>query len=272
MGSWFTRYFQRLGHHVSINDIDRRSAKQVSAETSAEIREIDSVEKREFDVIFLSVPIKATIPVIRAIGRRKLGPKILAEITSLKLHTAGALRRVSQDGCEVVSLHPLFGPGAKLTSRLRFAFLPVRNGAKEREAAKSLFPGSRIVTVDAATHDRTVAYTLWLTYFINVTYAAVLAKLDVQRLRLLSSPRFEFQAMLVGGCLLDDASLYETLFQENAYATEALTAFRDAEKTLSNAYLRRRGSTSLVASLRKALAPSLGGKKAYARMYELVRA
>lgn len=137
---------------------------------------------------------------------------------------------------------------------------------------KALFPGSRVVTMDAATHDRAVAFTLWLTYFINIAYAAVLSRLHSQFLRPLSSPRFELQAMLVGSCLTDDPALYDSLFQGNVYSTEALAAFRDAVQTVSDACGRPRESAGLVALFRKALAGNLVGKKAYEQVYDLATA
>jgi prephenate dehydrogenase len=211
MGSWFAGYFVKRGFTVSAFDVRPIAADVKSAASLHEC-------VRDADLVLVSVPVQKTAELVaKCAGEMKRGSR-LAEISSVKSRTFPALKGVRKD-LSVLCLHPMFGPGADAGKSLKMLIVPVRDKQGEHEAARQLFPGMSInVVADAKTHDRSIAAVLGLTYFVNVAFAGLMAREDLQALKKVGGTTFGVQSTLAESVMTDEPELAAALLRDNPYA------------------------------------------------------
>ena len=129
------------------------------------------------DYVLLSTPTKKTPEIIRLIAKEMKRESYLIDITSQKSKTATALGKIPAK-VSPICIHPMFGPGAKNLKNHNIVLVPIKDGKKELNVAKTLFPDGNFVTIDSFEHDKKIAMILGLTHLINIAFANILAKDD----------------------------------------------------------------------------------------------
>ncbi len=219
MGSWFAGYFTRRGFAVSTFDV--RPVAVAGAKSASSLHECVS----DADLVLVSVPVQKTAEVVTRCAKEMKKGARLAEISSVKSKTLAALMGVRKD-VSVLCLHPMFGPGADAGKSLKMLIVPVRDRQGESEAARQLFPEMSInVIADAKTHDRSIAAVLGLTYFVNVAFAGVMAKEDLQALKKVGGTTFGVQSTLAESVMTDEPELATALLRDNPYARAYLAMY-----------------------------------------------
>jgi prephenate dehydrogenase len=104
IGKWFAHFFQKEGFEVQVTG--RKTGLALPVLT------------RQCPIIIVSVPIKATVEVIEQVGPLMPEKSLLMDFTSLKEEPVKAMLRSSC--CEVIGLHPLFGPEIKSPGRTQY--------------------------------------------------------------------------------------------------------------------------------------------------------
>ena len=230
MGKWLVQYFTNQGYTLTVFDVKREELKELSKNYKVKIAKdnLEAVENAELTIV--SVPINKTVEVLQEICPKLKKGSIVVEIASVKEKIVDALKDLSRLGVQPLSLHPLFGPVQKLKKK-KIALIPVFNVEKELETAKRIFPDAEFVIVDAQQHDRVMAATLSLPYFVNMVLASTLKGEDFKILEKLSGTTSTLQLTLVGGVMAQDLGLHVSLHIANKYALEYLNKFvSDAEK------------------------------------------
>lgn len=229
MGKWFVKYFIDKGHTLTVSDINKDELKTLSKNCNVKLAKDNIEAVRDAELTIVSVPINKTMEVLREIIPKLKRKSIVAEIASIKAHIIDVLKESSNYDVQPLSLHPLFGPMRKI--KKKFALIPVLNAKKELAAAKTFFPDTEIFLVDAEKHDRAMAITLSLTYFVNMTFALTLQDEDFKALEKLSGPTFTLQQILMGAVMIQDSELHASLHMANKHAPEYLRKFiSNAEK------------------------------------------
>ncbi len=211
MGSWFTRYFSTHGYEIYAYDIidgDTTKEGNVKFIDSSSLNQVVNVS----DVVLLSVPIDSMLDSLR-VARYMHANAILVEIASLK---HGIVKRLKQYalkyGIKGLSIHPLFGPGAEIYARNRYALIPVLDKDEELSIAGSLLGNSSIMVIDSAEmHDRAMAYILGMVYAMNVTWSMLISSKERVTCRELGGTTYRLQSILAEGILNDDPSLFSSL-------------------------------------------------------------
>ena len=227
MGGWFISYFSELGHTLIAsdpNDTDLRSA------TNIDTTNDNQSAVKDADLVVISVPMGLTAEVIRDVAPHMKKDAILCEIASVKTRAVKALKEVSVYPLTLLSLHPLFGPGAQSLNK-RIALIPILDLKKEKQLVDTLFPDSEIIVVDAEQHDRVMAVTLSLPYFVNMIVASVLKDEDMTILNQLSGTTFALQLVLAGSIMSHSSEFHVALHKENNHVSDVL------KKLISNAEL-----------------------------------
>ncbi|MEM3731196.1 MAG: prephenate dehydrogenase/arogenate dehydrogenase family protein [Candidatus Bathyarchaeia archaeon] len=227
MGKWFVRYFVGKGYAVSVSDIKRDELETLSKNYGVKIARDNLEAVRDAELVVVSVPLNKTAEILlETIPNMKKG-SIILEIASLKSGIVNVLKESSKFSVKAISLHPLFGPLWKM--RERFALIPVLNAKKELATARKLFPNAQIIVVDAEKHDRLMAITLSLTYFVNTALALTIKDEDFKALKKLSGTTFKLQQILLGSIAMQKSDFHVYLHMTNKYALQYL------EKFVSNA-------------------------------------
>jgi len=87
-----------------------------------------------------------------------------------------ALVGLAQKDSTALSIHPLFGFGARTLKGKRIALIPIKGSKKELNLVQRFFPEAIISVISAEEHDRVMALTLSLPHFLNMVFASTLSK------------------------------------------------------------------------------------------------
>jgi len=177
IGRWFADFFAGLGHPVLISGRNSGPSADEMAKAAP--------------VVIVSVPIRATEGVIRAIGPRMPRESLLMDFTSLKSAPLRVMLESSR--CEVIGLHPLFGPSAPSLEGQNIAVCPGR-GERWRPWVWDTFTraGARLVETDPARHDEIMSVVQVLNHLNSLVLACAVRDSGIPRrdLEALSTPLF----------------------------------------------------------------------------------
>ncbi len=223
MGAWFRRFLASQGYSVQIAD-----PVQVESDDSwvSDWRDLDV----DHDLIVVATPIQAAADVLTELAERRPGGLII-DIGSLKTPLRDGLKQLSDAGCRVGSIHPMFGPDTRLLSGRHVIFVDV-DAADATTDARALFESTMVEQIEMSLeeHDRLIAYILGLSHALNLAFFTALADSGelVPRLKQLSSTTFDAQlavASLVAG---DNPRLYFEIQALNEYGYTSLEALESA--------------------------------------------
>lgn len=241
MGRWLAKFSKRLGE-VVISDVNLRKARRWAQELKVKADSWDRAVANA-EIIFIAVPISATPEVLKKVAGLVRQGALLVDVASVKLEVVKAMEEIGQD-VELVSIHPLFGPGASSLKNKDIVAIPVRPGKRYRKLKGFLVRnGARIVETDAELHDRTMAVVQCLSHFILLAYARTLQSLDRGRLTgKVRTPMFSALMTLAKAASAGRPELYLDIQQQNKYAglvrCSALEAFHSLDASLAKGDLK----------------------------------
>ena len=187
----------------------------------------------EADLVMVSVPIRATVAVIREVAPLLSEEQVFCDLTSLKAEPVGAMLA---SRAEVIGLHPMFGPGAVSLRGQTIVATPARCRPATLEGLLSIFrdQGAAITLSTPEDHDRMMAVIQGLTHFGTLAKAETIRRIgaDVGETLAFTSPVYRIEMGFVGRLLAQDAGLYGDILQMNPAVPEVLAAFEDAVRTL----------------------------------------
>ena len=225
MGRWFTRYFIQQEHDVTISDIDEMNARRFAKSLGIRLSRNNSEAAGSADLIAVCTPINTVPSVIKEILGDLNPSAAVMEISSVKSPVIPIMKKIALTGRRVLSIHPLFGPGAEDPFGERMALVPICDATSEIDFAKQLFPSVEIIQVDPEGHDHAMALTLSLTHFINIVLASVLAKENVRELKNLGGTTFTMQLLLSESIMTENPKLCASIQMSNPYTVQYLEKF-----------------------------------------------
>ncbi|MGB9714199.1 MAG: prephenate dehydrogenase/arogenate dehydrogenase family protein [Candidatus Bathyarchaeales archaeon] len=272
MGKWFTQYFVEKGHVLTVSGVHQEKLKALAKDYGVKIAKNNLEAVKDADLTLVSVPIGKTAEVLSEITPKLKRGSIVSEIASVKAGIIDVLKESSKFGVQPLSLHPLFGPMQKV--KKKFALVPVLDAESELAVAKRFFPDAEIVVVDAEKHDRAMAITLSLQYFVNMAFASTVKDEDFKTLEKLSGTTFTLQQVLIGAIMMQDSELHASLHMANKHSPEYLRKFvSNAEKIIK---LIESGDTKAFQNfyngISKGLSKTLDLAKMYQKMYAILEA
>lgn len=215
MGQYFARWFAEAGYEVRILDADDWG--DVEALTS------------DINLALVSVPIHATVDVIRRLGPRLPAGCVLADLTSLKKAPLDAML-ASHPG-PVLGLHPLFGPSTSSMDQQVVVATPGRDPDACRWLVDQFSAwGSIVLTIEAAEHDELMDLVQGVRHFATFAFGQFLAQRRVNLGRTLefSSPIYRLELGMVGRLFAQDASLYADIIRASPERRALLREFTDS--------------------------------------------
>ena len=229
MGKWLAGYFVKKGFEVTGFDTENPIPTNIKKAESL----ISAILNMEY--VLLSTPTKKTPEIIRLIAKEMRRESFLIDITSQKSKTATALGKIPAKVCPVC-IHPMFGPGAKGVKNQNIISIPIKDGKKEVDVAKNLFPDANFVTIDSNEHDKKIAIILGLTHLINIAFANILAKDDkILLTEKMAGTTFKAQKIIAESILTESPELIETIISNPEIRRVAEEFWKDIGRLLSSA-------------------------------------
>ncbi len=217
MGGWLVRFLLSQGFQVEIAD-PAGSPRDVPVMADWRASALDH------DLVIVAAPLRATATILDGLAdRRPTG--IVFDVGSLKAPLRTGLEKLVGAGVRTTSIHPLFGPDTRLLAGRHVVVIDL--GVPEaNDVAGSLFAPTmaEVVTMDLASHDRTMAQVLGLSHAVNIAFLAVLAESGSTREELarLSSTTFARQLAVARPVAGENPRLYFEIQHLNDFGGEVL--------------------------------------------------
>lgn len=221
MGEWMSRYLDMVGYHVEVAD-------PVEKETPFE--RADEWEKKvnQYDLIVVAVPLRPSNEILHRLAELK-PPGLIFDIGSLKNPMRSGLDALTDAGCKVCSVHPMFGPNEIGLSGRHILFVDTGN-AEALSEARALFAHTAAECVDLSLdeHDEVMAWVLGLSHLVNIAFASALAGSGeaVPLLRQISSSTFNAQLKVASQVVSENPHLYYEIQQGNRMTGDVTEQFR----------------------------------------------
>ena len=222
MGRWFVDFFVSQGFATTIAD------RSVADSTGCFANWTDAGV--DYDVIVVATPLAVSGRILAQLAVLK--PRgLIFDIGSLKSPLLDGLHELQAAGCNVTSLHPMFGPDTRLLSGRHLIFCDVGDAAATA-AAKELFSATMVEQLDMGLedHDRLIAYVLGLSHALNIAFFTALAESGeaAPKLAQLSSTTFDSQLLVSGAVAQDNPHLYFEIQNLNKFGLGPLDALCEA--------------------------------------------
>jgi chorismate mutase/prephenate dehydrogenase len=222
MGGWFVDFFASQGFATTVADPVVTDGPGLFRNwTDAGI---------DYDVIVVAAPLAVAGQILGQLAVLK--PEgLVFDIGSLKSPLVDGLRELKAAGCNVTSLHPMYGPDSRLLSGRHLIFCDVGCEAATR-MAKDLFSATMVDQLDMGLedHDRLIAYVLGLSHALNIAFFTALAESGeaAPKLAKMSSTTFDSQLLVSEAVAQDNPRMYFEIQHLNRFGTEPLDALSEA--------------------------------------------
>jgi prephenate dehydrogenase len=220
-GASLAALFQEAGHAVRAFDPDAAVPDALRAGSPA-----DLVHGADF--VALAVPVPRVGEALAAL-RPHLGPAhVVFDVGSVKVGPVAAMAAALGREVPWVGTHPLFGPVSLVRGErpLRAVVCPSPLHPAAAAAVSALFAriGCEVLEQDADAHDRAMAWTHALAFFVAKGMLDAGAPTDVA----FAPPSFHAIARTIESVRADAGHLYGALHRENPYAGDARRALLGA--------------------------------------------
>lgn len=270
MGRWFAGFAKRNRWDVVVVDIDIAKAKRVARELDVEFAKTDAEAVAGAQVAIVAVPIAKTAQVIREVSEHMQKGALLMDIASAKAEIVDTMRKLDVP-LELVSIHPLFGPGATSIKGKCVVSIPVKPGKRYTRFKRRLIKrGAQVIEMDADEHDRLMAVTQCLTHFVLISYMSALRSMrGLERAKKLRTPLSAMLFDLGKATLAGNPELYGEVQVLNKYASVARSNLMEACRSLDLAFQARdiKAARQVFEEALSVLGPA-AVKEAYKRLYE----
>lgn len=219
MGRFFKRFFESNNCNVLISS------------RKTKLKPIECAKLS--DVVIISVPIDSTLGVVKKIAPFMGKDSLLMDTTSIKKEPVEAM--LANSKCEVIGMHPLFGPGVSSLKSQTIVLCPAR-AKKWLKWAVSIFEkgGAKIKITTPAKHDEMMSIIQGLNHFSTLSVAHAMKGLGISVKESLeyTSPIYKLRMAMVGRILNQDPGLYASIEIKNPKNKKALKAYLDSAKRL----------------------------------------
>ncbi len=227
MGGWMCRFLSSQGFAVSVAD---PAGNLDGFPCVPDWREIPLDD----DMIVVAAPLAISGSILLELAKSP-PPGLIFDVGSLKSPLRAGLFALRDQGAQVTSIHPMFGPDTQLLSGRHVIFADV--GVPEAtRSAKKLFASTMAIPVemDLESHDHLIAHVLGLSHALNIAFVSALRESGEEAPRLLesSSTTFDAQLDVASRVAEENPRLYFEIQKLNDYGDEALTALGRAVENL----------------------------------------
>ncbi|WEN14515.1 prephenate dehydrogenase/arogenate dehydrogenase family protein [Rhodanobacter sp. AS-Z3] len=213
-GEAFAQLLLQAGHQVSVWDAQAEVPEALAAASLN-----DAVKDAQWIVLAMPVPnMRDSLHTLRPLLH---AGQIVLDVGSVKMHPCGAMDELLGDAIAHVGTHPLFGPLslARDERPLRTVICASPRHPQAAERASELFValGCEVIEQDPETHDRAMAKTHVLAFFI----AKGLIDIGVDDGMPVAPPSFQGMKHMLAAVRGDAGHLFSAIQRENPFAASA---------------------------------------------------
>ena len=268
MGRWLADFSKCLGE-VTVSDISAAKASKVASELRIASKPAREAIQRA-DIVLIAVPIPKTPGVLKSAAKIARKGALLADVASVKSDAVNAMRGIKAE-IELVSMHPLFGPGASSLKNKDIVVVPVRPGKLYKELKRALAKkGARITEMDEDTHDRVMAIVQCMSHFVLLAYMHSMKSVSgLKQADRLRTPIFSNLMNLAKASMTGNPDLYGELQVQNKYAKVVRSSMMESFHSLDAAFSK--GDAKAVRNIFKGALAQFGQdevKRSYERLYK----
>ena len=221
MGQMLARELEARGHSVDV--LDQGEADRLPLAVAAS------------DVVMICVPMASAVEVAAEVAPMMRPDALLCDINSLKLEICEAMG--TRAPCEVLGLHPMFGPTVSSMLRQKVVVCGVKEGplgAWLRDELGKM--GAELVESDPLTHDRMMAVVQVLVHFNTLVTGEALRLFgaDIEESLQFTSPIYRLELAFIGRLFAQSPELYAEILMRNPVGhrvrEEFLTAARRVDE------------------------------------------
>jgi len=237
MGRWFAKFAKENGWVATVMDTNFAKAERVASELGVKAARSEAEAVKEADLVIVAVPIAKTPAVITSAAKHMRKGALLVDVASVKEEVVDGMGALKAE-LELVSLHPLFGPGATSVRGKDFVAVPVTPGKRYAELKRVLTGmGANVVEMGAVEHDRVMAIAQCLAHFVLISYlSAVKSMKGLKSAEKLRMPGFSTLLNLGKAFLSGNPEVYGEIQVFNKYARISRSAMLEACRSLDMAF------------------------------------
>ena len=219
MGRFFEKFFEKNNCKVLISS------------RNTKLKPIDCA--KQSDVVMVSVPIDATISVIKKIAPYVNKNSLLIDTTSIKKGPVESMLKHSK--CEVIGMHPVFGPNVSSIKNQTIVLCPART-KKWLRWLVDVFEknGAKVKIANPEKHDEMMSIIQGLNHFSTLTVAHAMKSSGIRLKESLeyTSPIYKLRMIMVGRILNQNPELYADIEVMNPKNKKILEIYENSSKKL----------------------------------------
>ena len=196
MGGWFAWFFTRRGMRVTVYDVEPGKVAELAEKTGA--RAAGGLEELAgMDKIMVATPPWEVPRVLEQLAPIVSRGTMVFDIATFKTGIIDAYQMLPQ-GVLAASAHPLFGPGAPLSTPGAFKVLTMEVEGREGEERLRCFfreLGFRVEKMTWEEHDRVMGLTIGLSFALGVQLDRILLEKGLEDL--LEKSGSSFKALVI---------------------------------------------------------------------------
>lgn len=216
MGQLFARIFDDLGQDVLVADLDTTLTPIQAAKRA--------------DAVLISVPMDATVEVIKELGPHVREDGLLFDLTSTKSEPVRAMCIATK--ADVIGMHPMFGPSIHSMQEQRVVIVPGR--CLERSPWPKwlrtilLARGFSLLDSTAEEHDEAMGIVQVLTHFSTEVLGLAMARsgVPVSRTLAFASPVYLIELVMTARHFAQDPALYGAIHLANPNGKAIVEGFQ----------------------------------------------
>ncbi|MCO4745469.1 MAG: bifunctional chorismate mutase/prephenate dehydrogenase [Proteobacteria bacterium] len=222
MGVLLGRLLASRGHEVDSYDLDDPRTPEQAIATA--------------EVVMLSVSMHRAAETARLWAPLIPEDRLLCDVNSLKQEICAVFAEHAR--CEVVGLHPMFGPTVTTLRRQKIVACAVRPGAKVDALLTELGRmGAELVHAAPEVHDRMMAIVQVLVHYRTLAMGEALRRsgVSIRDTLAFTSPIYRLELAVVGRLFAQDADLYASIEMSNPQGPEVRRIFRESAEAVEQA-------------------------------------
>jgi prephenate dehydrogenase len=243
MGAWFANFLAANGYKVIICDKNESAARKLAKGRRFKFIKSETHAAQLSDIVIFATPTHVTNTVLRKIVPHTPKTTLLVEISSVKEPLRRAIKGLTKRGVQILSIHPMFGPGAK---SLAGKAILVAQEPRQSRPARSLLSifrkkGAKIIRSNLNDHDRIVATTLAFPHMMNFAFIETLkrAGLSLDKARAVGGTTFRLQLLVAEALYQENPQNEASILTDNKYCREVFTTFTQQLNQIRNTASRR---------------------------------
>ena len=253
MGRWFSNFLSESGYEVIISDKNEPAARNLAKKKGFRFVKNPIRAAQLSEIVILATPTLATNSVLRTLTSHTTRTTLIVEISSVKQPVKKTIRSLTRRGVQIMSLHPMFGPGAE---SLRGKSIIVAEEPRNCIPAKRLLSvlgkkGATIIRSGLDDHDQLVAATLALPHLMNFAFIETIRKigLPLEKVCEFGGTTFKLQLLIAEALYHESPNNEASILTDNKHNMIAFACFAQQLDQVRNT-IQRKPQSELLRRLR----------------------